>query len=76
MPKNLIAADLTVEELSIQTGGSGNVTGLTATVNIDYGETRVREQFDLWAELSASQRTSFQGVYDKLTQRLQTTYIA
>ena len=76
MPKNLIAADLTVEELSIQSDGSGKVTGLTATVNVAYGEARIREQFDLWAELSTSQRTSFQGMYNKLTQRLQATYIA
>ncbi len=76
MPKSLVATDLAVEGLGIQTDETGNVTGLAATVNIAYGETRVREQFDLWSELAAGQRTAFQALYDRLTQRLQTAYLA
>ena len=55
---------------------SGTVTRLTATVNVAYGKTGVREEYDLWAELTASQRTAFQALYDRLTQRLQATYLA
>ncbi len=76
MPKSIIATELAVEALSIRSDAGGTVTGLIATVNVDYGGTRAREEFDLWAELTATQRTSFQGMYDKLTQRLQAAYIA
>ena len=76
MPKSLTATDLTIEGLSIQTDEAGAIAGLTATVNVSYGGTRSREEFDLWAELTVSQRTAFQGLYDRLTQRLQTTYLA
>ena len=76
MPKSLTATDLTIEGLSIQTDEAGAVTRLTATVNVAYGETRAREEFDLWAELTATQRSNFQALYDRLTQRLQTTYLA
>lgn len=76
MPKSLTATDLTIEGLSIQTNEAGAVRSVSATVNVAYGETRVREEFDLWAELTATQRNSFQTLYDKLTQRLQTTYLA
>ena len=76
MPKSPSATDLAIEGLSVQTDGAGAATGLTAGVNVAYGQSMVREQFDLWAELTASQRTSFQAVYDRLTQQLQTTYLA
>lgn len=76
MPKSLTATGLTIEGLSIQTDDTGAVRSVSATVNVAYGETRVREEFDLWAELTATQRNSFQTLYDKLTQRLQTTYLA
>ena len=49
---------------------------ILATVNVAYGGTKVREEFDLWAELTATQRTSFQAMYDRLAQRLQTVYLA
>ena len=76
MPKNITATDLTVETMHIQTDTTGAVTSLSATVNVAYGEARVREEFDLWAELTATQRNNFQAVYDRLTQRLQTAYLA
>ena len=76
MPKSVTATDLAVEGLSILADETGAVTGLTATVNVAYGDTRAREQFDLWAELTASQRTAFQGLYNRLTQRLQESYLA
>ena len=52
------------------------IARLSAFVNVDYGEARTREQFDLWAELTASQRTAFQELYDRLTQQLEATYLA
>lgn len=76
MPRSLTATDLTIEGLSIQTDTAGAVTGLTTTVNVTYGASRVREKFDLWAELTATQRNNFQTLYDRLTQRLQATYLA
>ena len=76
MPKSLTATDLTIEGLSIKSDEAGTVHGLAATVNIAYGETRAREQFDLWAELTATQKSNFQAVYDRLSQRLQAAYLA
>ena len=76
MPKSITATDVTIENLTVQADENGAVTGLTANANVAYGETRVREQFDLWAELTATQRTALQGVYDRLTQRLQEAYLA
>lgn len=76
MPKNLIATDLAVEALRIQTDEAGAVTGLTATVNVAYSDTRAREEFDLWAVLTATQRSNFQKLHDVLGQSLQDTYLA
>ena len=76
MPKSIIATDLTVESLSMQTDEAGTLVGLTAHVNVAYGEARVREQFDIWAVLTESQRADFQTVYDTLKQSLQQTYLA
>lgn len=76
MPKNLIATDLAVEALRIQTDEAGAVTGLTATVNVAYNNTRAREEFDLWAVLTATQRSNFQKLHDVLSQSLQNTYLA
>lgn len=76
MPKSLLATDLAIEGLSMQTDRAGAVTGLTAGVNVSYGDARVREQFDLWAELSENHRVAFQRLYDKLAQRLQAVYLA
>ena len=76
MPKTITATNLTVEGLRIQTDAPGTVTGLVATVNVAYGESRAREEFDLWAELTATQKSNLQAVYDRLSQRLQTAYLA
>ena len=76
MPKNITATEVQVEGLGVQADDQGAIIGLTAMVNVGYGETRVREEFDLWAELTESQRTAFQGLYSKLTQQLQATYLA
>ncbi len=76
MPKSITATDLTVESLSMQTDEASTLVGLTAHVNVAYGEARVREQFDIWSILTDSQRTYFQAVYDTLRQQLQATYLA
>ena len=76
MPKNLIATDLAVEALRIQTDEAGAVTALTATVNVAYSDTRAREEFDLWPVLTATQRSNFQKIHDVLSQSLQDTYLA
>ena len=75
MPKTITATDTAIESLAIQIDETGAVTGLTAVVNVSYDEAKVREQFDLWTELTASQRTAFQALHDRLTQRLQATYL-
>ena len=76
MPKTIAATDLTVEGLRVQTDEAGTVNGLAATVNVAYGGSRAREEFDLWAELTATQKSNFQAVYDRLSQRLQAAYLA
>ena len=75
MPKSITATSLNVERLVFSTVG-GTIDGLVASVNVAYGEIRVREEFDLWAELTAGQRSSFQALYDRLAERLQATYLA
>ena len=75
MPKSLTATGLNLENLNVQTDESGTVIGLNAGINIDYGETSSREQFDLWAVLTTIQRSNFQTLYDVLTQSLQDTYL-
>lgn len=77
MPKSITATDLIVESLSMQTDPDGSgLVGLTAHVNVAYGEARVREQFDIWSVLTDSQRAYFQAVYDTLRQQLEATYLA
>ncbi|MFH1140250.1 MAG: hypothetical protein V1724_00955 [Chloroflexota bacterium] len=76
MPKSIIATDLVVESLSMQTDEASTLVGLMAHVNVAYGEARVREQFDIWSLLTDSQRAYFQAVYDTLRQQLQATYLA
>ncbi len=76
MPKSITATDIVVESLSMQTDEASTLVGLTAHVNVAYGEARVREQFDIWSILTDSQRAYFQAVYDTLRQQLQATYLA
>ena len=76
MPKSIIATALTLESLNIQTDDAGTLVGLMAYVNVAYGETRVREQFDLWSVLSDGQRAYFQDVFGALRQQLQASYLA
>ena len=76
MPKSITATDLTVESLGIQADEAGILVGLTAHVNVAYGEARVREQFDIWSVLTNSQRAYFQEVFNTLRQQLQSTYLA
>ena len=75
MPKSITVTDLTVEGLSFQTDAAGGVTGLTATVNVSYGGVHVRESFDLWAEFAAAQKIAFQAMYNKLTTKINSTYL-
>ncbi len=76
MPKSITATAITVESLGIQADEAGTLVGLTAFVNVAYGETRVREQFDIWAVLADSQRAYFQEVYSTLRLQLQAAYLA
>ena len=76
MPKNLTARGLVLENLNVQTDESDAVIGLNAGININYGETSLREQFDLWAVLTSTQRSNFQEIHNALTQLLQSTYIS
>lgn len=76
MPKSMTATALTLESLGIQTDEASTLIGLTAYVNVAYGDTSVREQFDLWPILTDSQRAYFQEVYNTLRQQLQSAYLA
>ena len=76
MPKNLTATSVQVESLNIRTAAAGAVAGLIATVNVAYGKTQIREEFDLWAQLTANQRTAFQNLYERLATRLTAIYLA
>ena len=75
MPKSLTATGLRLENLNVAEDGTGTVTGLNASVNIDYGLTSSREQFDVWVNLTATQRSNFQTLYNVLTQSLQDAYL-
>ena len=75
MPKNLTATDLVIESLSAQADATGALTGLIALVNVDYDGTGVREQFDVWADRTANQRSNVQGLYDAVAQILQSAYL-
>jgi len=74
MPKSLMATGLQIEGLSIQTDETDLVCGLTTKVNVAYGETQVREDYDIWADMSATKRDQFQSLYTLLVQRLNTVY--
>ena len=76
MPKSITATGLNLESVLVGMDQSGVVNGLTAVLNVAYGDSRVREQYDLWAELSASQKAAVQGVYDTLIQQAQAAYLA
>lgn len=76
MPKSIVATDIDVESLSLQANETGAVTRLIAYVIVAYGDARVRESFDLWANLTPAQRANFQAIYDTLDQQLQASYFA
>ena len=75
MPKSITATKVEVRGLSFQVDDAGVVTGLSATLGVDYGAARNSESFDLWAELTATQRTVFQTIYNKLVSRITASYI-
>ena len=76
MPKSIVATDTEIETLTFQVDATSTVTGLLAHLNVAYGETRVREELDLWAQLTPLMRTGFQTIYNTLKQRIQTNYLA
>lgn len=76
MPKSITATDIVVESLSVQADDGGTVTGLVANINVAFGDTRTREQFDLWAELTAAQRGAFDQIYQTLSDRLLAAYLS
>lgn len=75
MPKSITATKAIIEDVHL-IADAGVLTGITTTVNVEYGGNHVREQFDWWAELTAPQRTQLQAIYARLTTRVQATYIA
>lgn len=76
MPKSITATGIALESVLIGRDEVGAVNGLTALLNVGYGDSHVREEYDLWAELSASQRSAVQDLYDTLVQRAQVAYLA
>ncbi|MBI4338597.1 MAG: hypothetical protein HY680_01445 [Chloroflexi bacterium] len=76
MPKSITATSINLESIQVQRDQAGVVDGLWATLNVAYGESHVREEYDLWTELSPTQRDAVQDLYDTLVQSAQTTYLA
>ena len=74
MPKTLSATAVVLRQLDV-VDAAGVVTGLTARVLVTYGQQGQVEDYDLWANLTASQRTAFQAMYTRLLAQLTTTYI-
>ena len=62
MARTAVTSDAHVEHVHPVTD-AGKVTGLVATVNYALGETRVREDIDVWASLTATQKTNAQALY-------------
>ena len=47
MPKSLTATKVEVRGLSYQVDDAGNITGLSATLKVAYGNASASESFDL-----------------------------
>lgn len=75
MPKSLTATKVEVRGLSYQVDDAGNITGLSATLKVAYGNASASESFDLWAEFAAAQKIAFQAMYNKLTTKINSTYL-
>jgi hypothetical protein len=76
MPKSIIATRITVESIRMEKAPDGAINGLTALLNVGYGNNPVREEYNLWAGLSASQRAAVQDLYNTLVQQAQGAYLA
>ncbi len=76
MPKSITATGINLESVLVGRDQSGAVNGLTAILNVAYGESHVREEYDLWGGLSPAQRAGVQGLYDALMQAAQAEYLA
>ena len=59
MPKTLTASKAALESLNFVLKG-GQVVGLEAVVEVQYGSKRIAEAADLWPDLTVSQRTQLQ----------------
>ncbi len=76
MPKSITATSVALEAVQVGRDEGGQVTSLTAVLNIAYGESHVREEYDLWTALSPEQRQAMQDIYETLIQRAQAEYLA
>ena len=76
MPKSITVTGVNLESVRVGRDESGAVNSLTAVLNVAYGESHVREEYDLWACLSPAQRAAAQDLYDTLIQRAQAVYLA
>lgn len=77
MAKTLPASTTPViETMSVSTDpGTGDVDGITVTVNVTYGSLHSREDFDLWATMNIGEKTAFQAsVWDRLTTEITAVY--
>ena len=76
MPKSITATSISLETIWVERDEVDVVQGLTAVLNVAYGESRVREEYDLWSVLSSSQKTAVQSLYYTLLQTAQAAYLA
>jgi len=65
-----------LEAVLVERDEGGQVTSLTAVLNIAYGESHVREKYDPWTVLSPDQRQAVQDMYETLIQHAQAEYLA
>lgn len=75
MAKTITATDLTVETLTIKTDDHGNMIGLETQLNVTYGDTRIREQVDIWPMLNVEQQAYLQHLQATIIQNLRTAYL-
>lgn len=80
MPRNLSTGDTQFEGVRVVASDGGTVTGLLVTINYatkdesDAEVTRIREERDVWDDLTAAQKTQVQGIYNRITSGVRAVY--
>ncbi len=75
MAKILEASSAVHENLSFTVNGEGQLTSVNASVRVAYNGVSVRQQNDIWPELSSAQREQLQAIYETIAEYLQEHYL-